>query len=190
MINVVKQYFIEKKISDITLRKKFPIFSEKVYRYILNTYGNESELTLLCFDNIFTLRVYIDITYGMDISTYAYNSIISSFNLYVNGNVAFNPKHLDLLKKVTNLDIINKFFDFFFPTVFGTKNKKYKKRKLFLDDLALSWLERLELIIKNNELNNNMLSVNFKDSFLNFYTKVINLRQNNFKGNSCKKKKI
>ena len=54
---VIKQYFIEEKMSDITLRRKSLILSPKIYKYILVNFGNESELASICFD---TLRVYID----------------------------------------------------------------------------------------------------------------------------------
>ena len=57
---VIKQYFIEEKMSDITLRRKSLILSPKIYQYILETYGNESEPALICFEDILSLRVYID----------------------------------------------------------------------------------------------------------------------------------
>ena len=59
---VVKQYFIEEKMSDITLRRKSLILSPKIYKYILVTFGNESELASICFEDILTLKIYIDMS--------------------------------------------------------------------------------------------------------------------------------
>ena len=54
---VVKQYFIEEKMSDITLRRKSLILSPKVYQYLLLTYGRESELAIMCLEDILILRI-------------------------------------------------------------------------------------------------------------------------------------
>ncbi|GBC44127.2 hypothetical protein GLOIN_2v1469324 [Rhizophagus irregularis DAOM 181602=DAOM 197198] len=49
---VVKQYFIEEKMSDITLRRKSLILSPKIYQCVLKTYSKDSELTVICFEEI------------------------------------------------------------------------------------------------------------------------------------------
>jgi len=121
---------MEKKMSDITLRRKSLILSSKVYQYILNAYGNESEVTLMCFDDIITLWTSIETIYDLEISTYTYDSVKSIFDSYINENVTFNPRHLDLLKDVTDLEIIRYFFNNFLSNVFGMRNKRScKKRK-------------------------------------------------------------
>ncbi len=117
-------------MSDITLRRKSLILSSKVYQYILNAYGNESEVTLMCFDDIITLWTSIETIYDLEISTYTYDSVKSIFDSYINENVTFNPRHLDLLKDVTDLEIIRYFFNNFLSNVFGMRNKRScKKRK-------------------------------------------------------------
>ncbi|CAG8748585.1 8524_t:CDS:1, partial [Funneliformis mosseae] len=116
---VVKNYFIEEKMSDITLRRKSLILSQKVYQYILNTYGNKSELTLMCFEDILTLRIFIDSEHESELSTCTYNSIISTFDLYRKANVSYIPTQLNLIKQATSLEIIRPFFDSFLPTIFG-----------------------------------------------------------------------
>jgi len=139
---VIEQYFIEEKMSDITLRRKSLILSPKIYQYILDTYGNESELALMCFEDILTLRVYIDMprnSEAPEISTCTYDSITSTFDSYIKAKVAFKPKYLDLLQKASSLEIVKPFFENFLPSVFGmrpvykmTKSRKTnntKKRK-------------------------------------------------------------
>ncbi|CAI2166895.1 5736_t:CDS:1 [Funneliformis geosporum] len=152
-------------MSDITKRRKSLILSQKVYQYILITYGNKSELTLMCFDDILTLRIFIDIEHESELSEYTYNSIKSTFDLYSKANVPYNPAQLDLLKQATGLEIIRPFFDNFLPTVIGFKKKSSKKRKK-LDNLALSWMVKLEHI---NSQNYRGLSATFKELFMNFY---------------------
>src|SRR6266542_4301222 len=119
----------------------------------------------MCFDDILTLRIYIDATHDLEISACTYNSITSTFDLYIKGNMAFNPRHFDLLKKVTDLEIIRNFFDDFLSAIFGmrpsSRNKKHNKKRKKLDNLALSWLEKLELI-NYSEQSYSELSVNFK----------------------------
>ena len=88
--NLIKQYFIEEKISDITLRRKSLILSPKIYQYILDTYGNESELALMCFEDILSLRVYIDMPRNPNvpkISTCTHDSITSIFDSYIKAKV-------------------------------------------------------------------------------------------------------
>src|SRR6266542_2520979 len=121
---------MEKKMSDITLRRKSLILLSKFYQYILNAYGNKSEVTLMCFDDIITLWTSIETIYDLEISTYTYDSVKSIFDSYINENVTFNPRHLDLLKDVTDLEIIRYFFNNFLSNVFGMRNKRScKKRK-------------------------------------------------------------
>jgi len=115
---VVKQYFTEEKMSDITLRRKSLILSPKVYQYILISY-KESELPVMCFEDILALRIYIDNPRNLDeISTCTRDSIISVFESYIKAKVPFKPKYLDLLQKATSLEIIKPFFEVFLPTVF------------------------------------------------------------------------
>ncbi|CAG8605540.1 12059_t:CDS:1, partial [Funneliformis mosseae] len=52
MKQVVEQYFKEEKISDMESRRKSLILSPRVYQFILDTYGHQSELTLMCFEDI------------------------------------------------------------------------------------------------------------------------------------------
>src|SRR5688572_1491769 len=48
---VIEQYFFEEKMNHIESRRKSLILSPKVYQYILETYGKESGLTSMCFDD-------------------------------------------------------------------------------------------------------------------------------------------
>ncbi|CAI2177979.1 2670_t:CDS:2 [Funneliformis geosporum] len=84
---IVVKYFEDEKIDNMESRKKSLIFSPKVYRYILNTYGRESELTLECFKDISALKTYIDdasLNSEADVmSPFTQNSILTTFNLYV-----------------------------------------------------------------------------------------------------------
>ena len=87
---VIKQYFIEEKMSDITLRRKSLILSPKIYQYILATFGNESELASICLEDILSLRIYIDMphnTESPEMSTCTRESIISIFNSYMEAKV-------------------------------------------------------------------------------------------------------
>ncbi len=54
MKKVVNHYFVEEKMSDTKLRRKSLILSQRVYQYILYTYGNESEAGMPA--EIFLLR--------------------------------------------------------------------------------------------------------------------------------------
>src|SRR3954447_6424941 len=119
---VVEQYFKEEKMSDIALRRKSLILSPKIYQYILNTYGNKSELALMCFEDILSLRVYIDMPSNLDtpkILFFTHDSIMFIFDSYITAKVAFKPKYLNLLQKVSSLEIIKPFFENFLPSVFG-----------------------------------------------------------------------
>src|ERR1044071_7959282 len=110
----------------------------------------------MCFDDILTLRIYIDTTPDF-MSTYARDSIMSTFDLYINEKVPFNPNHLDLLKEVTNLEIVGCFFDHFLPAIFGMdspRNKRLNKKRKKSSHLALSWIEKLELINSQNHEQN------------------------------------
>ncbi|CAB5210146.1 unnamed protein product [Rhizophagus irregularis] len=109
-------------MSDITLRRKSLILSPKIYQYVLKTYSKYSELTVICFEDILTLRIYIDNPRNLEeISTCTRDSIISVFDSYIKENVLFKPKYLDLLQKATSLEIIKPFFKIFLPTIFGMK---------------------------------------------------------------------
>ncbi|CAI2164551.1 12874_t:CDS:1 [Funneliformis geosporum] len=157
-------------MSDITKRRKSLILSQKVYQYILNTYGNKSELTLMCFEDILTLRIFIDTEHESELSECTYDSIKSTFDLYNKASVPYKPAQLDLLKQATNFEIIRPFFDDFLPTIFGFKSKPKKKRKK-LDDLALLWVEQLEHINSQNYIG---IPTTLKDLFMNFYKRLEN----------------
>jgi len=174
---VVKQYFTEEKMSDITLRRKSLILSPKVYQYILISY-KESELPVMCFEDILALRIYIDNPRNLDeISTCTRDSIISVFESYIKAKVPFKPKYLDLLQKATSLEIIKPFFEVFLPTVFkmkptpkvskSRKSNNSKKRKKSTDDLVVPWVKKLEQIDSLSR-NHGELSINFKEYFMSF----------------------
>jgi len=158
---VVKQYFIEEKMSDITLRRKSLILSPKVYQYILLTYGRESELAIMCLEDILILRIYIDNPNVEEISTCTRDSIISVFDSYIKAKVPYKPKYLDLLQKATSLEIIKPFYEVFLPTVFGMKltpkvsksrkNNNPKKRKRSTDDIVVPWIKNLNKLIYSTE---------------------------------------
>jgi hypothetical protein len=171
---VVEQYFKEEKMSDIALRRKSLILSPKIYQYILDTYGNDSELSLMCFEDILSLRVYIDMPHNPDIPkilTFTHDSITSIFDSYIKAKVAFKPKYLNLLQKASSLEIIKPFFENFLPSVFGMKpTPKTKKRKrLAVDALVLQWVEHIDTL---NRRNNGEVSVNFREYFMNFYKRL------------------
>lgn len=190
---VVEQYFKEEKMSDIALRRKSLILSPKIYQYILDTYGNKSELALMCFEDILFLRVYIDIPSNPDISeilSFTHDSIMSIFDSYIKAKVAFKPKCLNLLQKASSLEIIKPFFENFLPSVFGMKpinqsNNTKKRKRLAEDALVLQWVNNLEHIDSLNRRNNKELSVNFREYFMNFYkrleseTNYLNIYQDN-----------
>jgi len=121
-------------MSVITLRRKSLILSPKIYQYILVNFGNESDLASICFEDILTLRIYIDMLRNPEtpeMSTCTRKSIVSIFNTCIEAKVAFKPKYLDLLRKSTSLEIIKPFFENFLPSVFGMKPvpKASKSRK-------------------------------------------------------------
>src|ERR1044071_3384284 len=92
------------------------ILSLKVYQYILETYGKESGLTSMCFDDILLLRVHIDIPLNVEVGKMlpcTCDSIKAIYDLYVNEKVPFRPEHIDLLKKTTSLELIQPFFESF-----------------------------------------------------------------------------
>jgi hypothetical protein len=183
---VIKQYFIEEKMSDIALRRKSLILSPKIYQYILDTYGSESELALMCFEDILSLRVYIDIPRNPEvpeISNCTRDSITSTFDSYIKAKVAFKPKYLDLLQKASSLEIVKPFFENFLPSVFGMKpapktsksrktNNAKKRKKLAEDALVLQWVKKIEQIDSVNRRNHGELSVNFREYFMNFYKRL------------------
>jgi hypothetical protein len=88
---VVKEFFMEEKMCDIVLRRKSLILSPRIYQYILVTYGNESELASMCFEDILILRVYIDMPQIPEIPACTLDSITSIFDLYVKTRVTFQP---------------------------------------------------------------------------------------------------
>ena len=180
---VIKQYFKEEKMTDITLRRKSLILSPKIYLYILNTYGNESELALMCFEDILTLRVYIDMPRNLEvpeISTCTRNSITSTFDSYIKAKVAFKPKYLNLLQKASSLEIVKPFFENFLPSVFGMKpttksrktNNTKKRKKLAEDDLVLQWVKKLKQFDSFNRRNLGELSVGFREYFMSFKSRL------------------
>ncbi|CAG8663982.1 14679_t:CDS:1 [Funneliformis mosseae] len=109
--SVVKKYFEEEKMNDMESRRKSLIFSPKVYKYILDTYGIESELTLECFKDISALRAYIDTPRNSEddkMSTFTQNSIITTFNLYV--KEIENPnQNIRIHNETTNFDVLSTF---------------------------------------------------------------------------------
>ncbi|GET55119.1 hypothetical protein GLOIN_2v1490054 [Rhizophagus irregularis DAOM 181602=DAOM 197198] len=189
---VVKQYFIEEKMSDITLRRKSLILSPKIYQYVLRTYSKDSELTVICFEDILTLRIYIDSPRNLEeISTCTRDSIISVFDSYIKENVLFKPKYLDLLQKATSLEIIKPFFEIFLPTIFGMKptskrgKSTPKKRKKLTDELVVPWVKKLEQIDSLNRSNHGELSINFREYFMSFCKRLesettYQIREENF----------
>ncbi|PKK70687.1 hypothetical protein RhiirC2_829600 [Rhizophagus irregularis] len=81
---VVKQFFIEEKMSDITLRRNSLILSPKIYLYVLKTYSKDFEFKVICFEDILTLRIYIGNPRNLEeISTCTRDSIISVFDSYI-----------------------------------------------------------------------------------------------------------
>ena len=89
-------------MSDITLRRKSLILSPKVCQYVLSL---DADVAVMCFEDILTLRIYIDNPRNLDgISTCTRDSIISIFDSYIKAKVPFKPKYLDLLKKANSLD--------------------------------------------------------------------------------------
>jgi hypothetical protein len=182
---VVKQYFIEEKMSDITLRRKSLILSPKIYQYILKTYSKDSELTVMCFEDILTIRIYIDNPRNLEeISTCTRDSIISVFDSYIKENVPFKPEYLDSLSKATSLEIIKPFFEVFLPTIFGMKptskiskrgkSNTPKKRKKITDELVVPWVKKLEQIDSLNRRNHGELSINFRECFMSFCKRLEN----------------
>jgi hypothetical protein len=177
---VIKQYFIEEKMSDITLRRKSLILSPKVYQYVLSL---ESEIATICLEDILTLRIYIDNPRNLDeISTCTCDSIISVFDSYIKAKVPFKPKYLDLLKKATSLEIIKPFFEVFLPTVFEmklkpsskiSKSRKSNKRKKTTDDSVIPWVKKLEEIDSLNRRNHGELSINFREYFMSFCKRLV-----------------
>ena len=173
---VIKQYFTEEKMSDITLRRKSLILSPKIYQYVL---GLESEIAIMCFEDILILRIYIDnLRNSEEISTCTRESIISVFDSYIKAKVPFKPKYLDLLKKANNLEeILKPFFEVFLPTIFEmklkpgskiSKNRKSNKIKKSTDDLVIPWVKKLEEIESLNRTNHGELSINFREYFMSF----------------------
>ena len=175
-------------MSNITLRRKSLILSPKVYQYILFAYG-DTELPSMCFEDILIMRNYIDVdlTHVLEVSTC--DSITSTFNLYVKEKVSFKPKYLNILQKATSMEIINPFFDDFLPSVFGI-NPTYKyfggsrpnsqSREL----LTERFLDKLEKISSLDRRNQGELSINFRESFVNFCNRLENethyrIRDNN-----------
>jgi len=176
---VIKQYFIEEKMSDITLRRKSLILSPKVYQYVLSL---DSEIATICFEDILILRIYIDnLRNSEEMSTCTRDSIISVFDSYIRAKVPFKPKYLDLLKKAISLEIIKPFFEVFLPTVFEmklkpnskiSKSRKPNKRKNLTDDLVIPWVKKLEEIDSLNRRNHGELSINFKEYLMIFYNRL------------------
>ncbi|CAB4445488.1 unnamed protein product [Rhizophagus irregularis] len=139
----------------------------------------DSELTVICFEDILTLRIYIDSPRNLEeISTCTRDSIISVFDSYIKENVLFKPKYLDLLQKATSLEIIKPFFEIFLPTIFGMKptskrgKSTPKKRKKLTDELVVPWVKKLEQIDSLNRSNHGELSINFREYFMSFLQKA------------------
>lgn len=183
---VVKQYFMEEKMSEITKRRKSLILSPKVYQYILVTYGNNSELASMCFEDILTIRIYVDIRLNdsefPEVSMCTYDSIISTCNLYIKEKVAYKPKYLGLLRRATSMEIIKPFFDNFLPPIFGMEqaskmskgrnpNLTKKRRK---SSNVVHWHKKLEQIDSLNRMDPVELSINFRESFMNFCKRLEN----------------
>lgn len=178
--SVVEKYFIEENMRDITLRRKSLILSPIIYKYILVTFGNESELHSICFEDILVLRIYIDLSETPEMSPCDRESIISIFNTFIEAGVLFRPEYLDLLRKATSPDIIKPFFENFLPSAFGMKpiskmpksNNTRKRKKLTEDVMALEWVKKLVQIVPLIKRNLGELSGYFRDYFVNFIERL------------------
>ncbi|CAI2184802.1 8302_t:CDS:1 [Funneliformis geosporum] len=87
---VVAKYYKDEKMNDMEFRRKSLILSPIVYEYFLDTYGVDSELCMMCFEDLLYLRIYIDnprILEDTKMSTDTYNSILNTFNLYIKENM-------------------------------------------------------------------------------------------------------
>ncbi|CAG8581889.1 5931_t:CDS:2 [Funneliformis mosseae] len=174
---VVAQYFKDQKVNDMNLRRKSLILSPKVYQYFLETFGVNSEICRMCFEDLLTLRIYIDeprILEDNKISPVTYDSIVKTFNLYVTENVTFEPEHMDLLQSATSPELIRPFFEKFLPSVFGmSKNHKLnnsKKRKRQTDEI-IKWSGKLKSFCETDDGNSSII---FKENLLNFCKRLEN----------------
>ncbi|CAI2169989.1 7906_t:CDS:2 [Funneliformis geosporum] len=179
---VVTKYFKDEKMNDMESRRKSLILSPIVYEYFLNTYGIDSELCMMCFEDLLFLRIYIDkprILEDTKMSSATYDSIVNTFNLYTKENVTFYPVHMDLLQSATSPDLIRPFFEKFLPSVFGmnskiSKNHKFdnsNKKKEGTNVIISSWLKKFESFNDRNYVGS---SVMFKENLLKFRMRLEN----------------
>ena len=109
-----------------TTRMRSLIINSNVYYWILKSYGPNSELTQICFDDILESRVWVDIkmqeTSNRKLlegyTTCAFNSVCSIYLEYCNGKVPFQQKHLQYLRLTNNDEILKPFFGISLPTIF------------------------------------------------------------------------
>ena len=110
-----------------------------VYYWILESFGPNSELTRMCFDDILESRVWIDLKlreYNNRLPgryTDDLNSICSIYLEYCNGMVPFQPNHLNYLRMTGNDEILGPFFGITLPVIYHLPLKEKLPLKINYD---------------------------------------------------------
>ena len=130
----------------------------------------------MCFEDILTLRIYADTQNNLEvpeISNCTHDSIISLLTCILN----IQAKIFGYITKSNKHGNHQAVFYNFLPSVFGMKpaskmskgrkSNPPKKRKK-LSDEVLHWVKKLEQIDSLNRRNHGELSINFRESFMNF----------------------
>ncbi|CAG8708465.1 12558_t:CDS:1 [Funneliformis mosseae] len=94
---ILEQRFNDENIDDFEFRsrRKSLILSPQIYEFILNTYGNESDLTLMCFKDILFLKIYYDDPLNASLAqSSTTESIDAIYDIYKQKI----PKNIELLK--------------------------------------------------------------------------------------------
>ncbi|CAI2178494.1 6256_t:CDS:2, partial [Funneliformis geosporum] len=100
---IVEKIFNNENVYDFEFksRRKSLILSPKVYEFILMTYGNESDLTFMCFKDIAFLKIYYDNPLNAS-PTQSSTSIIGSINdIYeiYKQKIKYIPEYIEQLKR-------------------------------------------------------------------------------------------
>ncbi|CAG8719267.1 1138_t:CDS:1, partial [Funneliformis mosseae] len=125
VIRIVEKRFRNEIIDDVS-RKKSLILTPKAYHFILQTYGERSELTMKCFKDLLAFKVYFNDS--INPLQYKY-SINVAFKLY-NERIYYKPEHIKLLRQAKALVLLQPFFNVFIPKAFNTSEHE---RLIWLD---------------------------------------------------------
>lgn len=137
------------------------LFSRPFYTWILIKFTEDSEIAYFAFNDILETRISFDLnTVSCRIFKTKFNESCNIFKIYCNVKNFFQISHLELLKKVSDKDILCSLFEFYLPKLFGLPTnfrmpiqgtddsnidfKPKKKMKKRTGDEKLEWLTAIK----------------------------------------------